>query len=106
MVRFVDCGELSQTNGRGLSIPLILNKSGIISGDFRITSEFVEDGKLNFPVEIKEVGGDFICYDAQLISLDGCPKKVGGDFNIKNNARKFTEEEVRAVCNVKGKVIV
>jgi hypothetical protein len=32
--------------------------------------------------------------------------EVGGDFRIEKNARKFTEEEVRAVCDVKGKVYV
>lgn len=33
---------------------------------------------------------------------------VGGDFKCSDqkSGKKFTEEEVRAVCNVKGKVIV
>lgn len=31
---------------------------------------------------------------------------LGGDFNCSDNAKKFTEEEVRRVCKVKGRVIV
>ena len=50
----------------------------------------------------KTVGGSFYCYDNQLTNLNGAPKTVGGDFICY----KFTEEEVRKVCNVKGKVYV
>ncbi len=53
-----------------------------------------------------EVRGDFWCYCNQLTSLKGAPEHVGGDFHCYNNAVKFTEEQVRAVCNVKGKVYV
>jgi hypothetical protein len=38
--------------------------------------------------------------------LDGAPEMVNGKFYCSHNKKKFTEEEVRAVCNVKGKVIV
>ena len=51
------------------------------------------------------VGGDFSCSDNKLTSLKGAPEKVGGRFWCKN-PKKFTEEEVRAVCDVKGKVYV
>jgi hypothetical protein len=34
------------------------------------------------------------------------PKTVGGDFLCFNNPVKFTEEQVRAVCDVKGKIFV
>ena len=39
-------------------------------------------------------------------SLEGSLKTVIKDFYIQNAGRKFTEEEVRAVCDVKGKVYV
>ena len=39
-------------------------------------------------------------------SLEGSPKTVIKDFRIQNAGRQFTEEEVRAVCDVKGKVFV
>ena len=52
------------------------------------------------------VGGDFYCYDNELKSLFGAPETVGGDFYCYNNPGNFTEEQVRAVCDVKGKIIV
>ena len=54
----------------------------------------------------KEVGGSFYCSDNQLTSLEGCPKEVGGSFNCYDNPGKFTEEDVRKVCNVKGGIYV
>jgi len=52
------------------------------------------------------VGGDFYCYDNELKSLFGAPETVGGDFYCYNNPGNFTKEQVRAVCDVKGKIIV
>ena len=37
-----------------------------------------------------------------LDSLEGCPKYVGGIFCCYKCKRKFTEEEVRSLCIVKG----
>jgi hypothetical protein len=54
----------------------------------------------------KTVGGNFFCSRNKLTSLKGAPKSVGRDFVCYNNPGKFTEEQVRAVCDVKGKVIV
>ena len=39
-----------------------------------------------------------------LIRLDGVRTSVGGDFHCYDNSVKFTEEQVRAVCDVKGVV--
>ena len=52
------------------------------------------------------VGGDFHCNFNKLTSLIGAPTYVGGDFLCYGNPVKFTESQVRAVCNVKGKVYV
>ncbi len=48
-----------------------------------------------------------------LESLEGCPKKVGGNFicypqdSYKDESlQTFTEEQIRAVCDVRGDVIV
>lgn len=41
-----------------------------------------------------------------LTSLKGVPGKVGGDFLCSGNKVKFTRENVRKVCNVKGKIFV
>ena len=54
----------------------------------------------------KTVGNNFYCAHNKLTSLDGAPKTVGGSFSCNNNPVKFTEEQVRAVCDVKGKIFV
>ena len=54
----------------------------------------------------KEVNGDFSCHNNQLTSLEGSPKEVGGSFYCHNNPVKFTQEDVRKVCNVKGVIYV
>jgi hypothetical protein len=52
------------------------------------------------------VGGNFDCRFNKLTSLAGAPKKVGMFFKCNHNPVIFTEQQVRAVCDVKGKVIV
>ena len=48
--------------------------------------------------------GDFWCNSNNLYSLKGAPKEVGGRFICSNNPKKFTEDEVKSVSNVKGKI--
>jgi hypothetical protein len=55
---------------------------------------------------IKYCYGNFDCYDNELTSLKGAPRSVGGNFYCNDNKKQFTEEEVRAVCKVGGKVFV
>ncbi len=50
------------------------------------------------------VGGSFYCSFNNLKSLNGAPKFVGGVFSCGFNEIKFTEQQVRAVCNVKGDI--
>ena len=50
--------------------------------------------------------GNFYCSDNRLTSLEGCPKEVGGNFYCSFNVASFTREQVRAVCNVTGKIFV
>ena len=48
------------------------------------------------------VGKYFSCGNCpQLDSLKGCPKEVGWKFFCRHCKRKFTEEEVMSLCNVK-----
>ena len=49
------------------------------------------------------VGDFFSCsYCPKLDSLEGCPKKVIDMFFCNDCKRKFTEEEVKSLCNVKS----
>ncbi len=51
------------------------------------------------------VGNNFDCSsNYKLTSLEGAPKFVGGNFYCLRNS--FTEEQIRAVCDVKGKVYI
>lgn len=52
----------------------------------------------------EEVGGGYVCRYNKLTSLKGAPKNVGTDFWCGGNAKKFTIEDVEAVCNVKGNI--
>ena len=52
------------------------------------------------------VGRNFDCSYNELTSLEFAPKTVGGFFDCRYNPVKFTEKQVRAVCNVKGDVYV
>lgn len=39
-----------------------------------------------------------------IVSLDGVPKEVNGDFCVVGCGKKFSEEDIRAKCDVKGNV--
>lgn len=53
----------------------------------------------------EKVGGSFACnYCKSLESLEGAPKEVGGWFNCFKCKTQFTEEDVRKVSKVKGKI--
>jgi hypothetical protein len=52
------------------------------------------------------VGENFGCSYNKLTSLAGVPKIVYKDFYCRNNTVKFTVQDVRAVCDVKGNVYV
>ena len=52
----------------------------------------------------QRVGGNFYCHHNLLTSLQGCPKEVDRDFYCYNNPTKFTEEDIRKVCNISGVV--
>ena len=52
----------------------------------------------------KTVTGVFGCSSNKLTSLEGAPKFVGENFMCRFNPVKFTEKDIRAVCDVKGEV--
>ena len=55
----------------------------------------------------KEVGSFFDCSKCtSLKSLEGAPKKVDSFFDCERCGKKFTEEDVRNVCDVKDRITV
>lgn len=54
----------------------------------------------------EEVRKNFLCDHNDLTSLEGAPKTVMGFFNCSDNKTKFTEKDVKKVCNVGGEISV
>jgi hypothetical protein len=52
------------------------------------------------------IGGSIEIVYNKLASLKGCPQTVGENFYCYGNPTMFTEEQIRAVCDVKGEVHV
>ena len=89
-----DCGYNKLTS--------LENSPKSVSGDF-----YCINNKLTSLVGApKIVGGDFWCSYNLLTTLEGAPKVVGKDFFCNGNPGNFTSEQVRAICDVKGRIIV
>ena len=80
----------------------LINSPSIVVGSFYCGSNRL----ISLKGAPKSVGRDFFCGVNNLTSLDGAPTYVGGSFSCGNNSVQFTEEQVRAVCDVKKKVYV
>ena len=52
----------------------------------------------------KKVKKDFDCSMNNLISLEGAPEWVGGDFICYDNPGKFKVKDVEAICDVDGEI--
>ena len=79
-------------------------KFGKVNGYFDISSNQNLTSLKNCP---DYVNGLFACnLCPQLDSLEGCPKEVRGYFYCYDCKRKFSKEEVKSLCKVKGNVFV
>ena len=85
----------------GLKTLKELNVS-IVDQDFQGCCNFLTD-LIGSP---KKVGRDFDVSNNLLTSLEGAPKEVSRSFYCSKNEKQFTEEEVKAICDVKGKIYV
>ena len=72
-----------------------------IYGSFNCSYNYLDNLK-NCPEEVDNI---FCCSHNQLISLEFAPKKVGS-FLCGHNPVKFTEADIRKVCEVSNRVIV
>jgi hypothetical protein len=94
-------GDLDLSDLKLTKLPEIL-KDITVDGNFFCFNNNLTS-LINAP---SSVGDDFDCSYNDLTSLAGAPKTVGGFFDCTDNPVKFTKEQVRAVCDVKGKVYV
>jgi hypothetical protein len=90
-------------NCAGNNLTSLENVPENVSGNFNCSNSNKLTSLVGAP---SSVGGDFWCAYCKLTSLTGTPKTVGGNFYCGNNPGKFTETQVRAVCDVKGKIFV
>ncbi len=82
-------------------LPKIL-KNLTIGKDFWCTDNHLTSLE-NSPIYVV---GNFGCSHNKLTSLEGAPEYVGGNFYCRGNPVRFTEAQVRAVSEVKGKIFV
>ena len=111
------------------SLKFLTNSPVVVGLDFNCNNNLLEDTLAGAPTS---VGGSFDCSNNKLTSLEGAPTcvknfycsrnsltsldglirddgvrlSVGGGFWCNNNKVKFTKKQVRAVCDVKGKIHV
>ena len=86
-------GSVDLANMNLTELPM---KFGKVNGDFVCYSNKLTtlEGAPNY------VGRDFYCSRNNLASLEGAPKEVGGLFICYFNKEKFTEKDVKDICNV------
>ena len=101
------------------------NKDGTINVNGAVDLSYQKLKQL--PLKFNKINGDFNCSDNQLTSLEGAPKEITGDFYCNSNDLndlsyipnlihgdficyhnnvKFTEDQVKSLCNVKGRIYV
>jgi len=61
-------------------------------------------GYKEMPIQFGEVTGDFKCYNNKLTSLKNFPIEVGGKIDCSGNLKKFSEKDIKKICNVKGEI--
>jgi len=101
---YIRNGSKGKLSLQGLNLTVLpeMLKDITVDGDFFCGNNHLTTLE-NCP---KTVNGVFGCSSNKLISLEGAPKFVGEDFMCRFNPGKFTEKDIRAVCDVKGDVYV
>jgi hypothetical protein len=101
---YIRNGSKGKLSLQGLNLTVLpeMLKDITVDGDFFCGNNHLTSLE-NCP---KTVDGVFGCSSNKLISLEGAPKFVGEDFMCRFNPGKFTEKDIRAVCDVKGKIFV
>jgi len=99
---YIRNGNKGKLSLQGLNLTVLpeMLKDITVDGDFFCGNNHLTTLE-NCP---KTVGGSFGCSNNYLTSLEGAPKFVGENFMCRFNPVKFTKQQVRAVCDVKGEV--
>lgn len=57
------------------------------------------------PLRFNHVSGEFLCYDSELTTLEGCPKTVGANFACNDNlltSLEFMPKIIHGNCKING----
>ena len=81
------------------------NEDGTVDVIGDVAVHYLKNMK-KLPVKFNLVSGFFSCASTSLISLEGVPKQVEHWFRWESNNEKFTEAEIRNVCDVIDRVVV
>lgn len=101
---YIRNGSKGKLSLQGLNLTVLpeMLKDITVNGDFFCGNNHLTTLE-NCP---KTVSGVFGCSSNFLKSLEGAPKFVGEDFMCRFNSVKFTEKDIRAVCDVKGHIFL
>jgi len=101
---YIRNGSKGSLNLQDLNLTVLpeMLKDITVDGDFYCGTNNLTSLK-NCP---KTVSGVFGCSSNFLKSLEGAPKFVGENFMCRFNSVKFTEDQVRAVCDVRGSIFL
>ena len=104
---YFDCSNqdntiISSDNQSKNILKTLENSPKIVYGNFYCQNIELE----SFKGAPELINGEFNCSYNKLNSLEYIPTTINGDFYFKNNTVKFTVQDVRAVCNVKGRIVV
>lgn len=94
-------GLVISSNRRFESFPEFI-KIDVCHGDFLIRDQLL-NSMIGCP---RIVEGDFFVDGNKLEDLDGSPEEVHGCYYIRKNKKKFTKEEIQAVCKVGENIVV
>jgi hypothetical protein len=82
----------------------IINDDYTIDVNRSVSFHLIDIGEFPSFINFNRVNGSFSFAHSKMITLRGCPKFVKNNFYCGGNMIFFTEENVRRVCNVKGKI--
>jgi hypothetical protein len=104
---YFDCSNqdntiISSDNQSKNILKTLENSPKIVYGNFYCQNIELE----SFKGAPELINGEFNCSYNKLNSLEYIPTTINGDFYFRNNTVKFTKEQVGAVCDVKGRIVV
>ena len=81
-----------------------INDDYTIDVNGSVSFHLIDIGEFPSFINFNRVNGSFSCAYSKMTTLRGCPKFIKNNFYCGGNMIFFTEENVKRICNVKGKI--